>query len=396
MILLRPGSQVLQLLQLLTVAGEYSYKSLALLGSEKVWQRRVFELTTLQEFNSEINKKEYNAKLLLVSGKKENKTIRLCCRANKGAFEVMPELHPEAVNWYQRLFPTTFSGDSRNLERNHRVGEVLALCMVAGIEMRPYMLPELYRLGLNNYGYPTIPGLIGYYTARYLKQLGMEKLHKNQTQLDTEELHKNQFSRFVGVLFYPDGAYVAYNTRNAVMKWGGNGEHKTYLDLSGIIKVNTGKEFNRSAIIFGDSIDTAVSTVEESYRPKCVEFAISEMYHYVHFVPLNHDGIRLLKLLITPDWKEKLLSVLFDPDARPNDFGRMEYDACSDGKYYYSFVDCDIRRFRKFISAMKAETAPFEVICLPWQEAFVRKTLKNKVSLKVFTMDEIENELEAP
>ena len=393
MIWLRPGSQVLELLQLLTVAGEFSYKSLTLLGSEQVWQKKVFELTTTQEFRSEDNKRDYKAKLLLVSGKKDNKTIRLCCRAKNGAFEVMPELHPEAVNWYHRLFPTAFSGDLRNLERNHRVAEVLALIMTAGIEMRPYILPELSRLGLDEYGSPTIPRLTGYYSARYLKQLGIEKFHLTQGELDAGASHKNQFSRFVGTLFYPDGAYIAYNTRNTVMKWSGAGEHKTYLDLSGLIKVNTGREYQKSAILFGDNISKAMETVEGTYNPKSPEFALSELYHSLHFVPLNQEGIRLLNLLILPDWDEKLLSALFDSEDRSQDVSHIEYDAYSDGIYSYSFVDCDLARFQKFKSAIKDETAKFRVVCLPWQEAYVRETLKDRVSLKVVTMDAIEKEV---
>ena len=35
------------------------------------------------------------------------------------------------------------AGDQAHIERNHRVAEAAVMCQNAGIEIRPYMLPQL-------------------------------------------------------------------------------------------------------------------------------------------------------------------------------------------------------------------------------------------------------------
>ncbi len=55
MVHFRPGSQVWQLITLLSFVGEFPFKSLSLLGSERVYKALISRLTTLQtirNFNS--------------------------------------------------------------------------------------------------------------------------------------------------------------------------------------------------------------------------------------------------------------------------------------------------------------------------------------------------------
>lgn len=44
---------------------------------------------------------------------------------------------------------------------------------------------------------------------------------------------------------------------------------------------------------------------------------------------MDEHGIRQLRLMTVPDWKERLLELLFDPEVRTYDRGLFEYDAKS-------------------------------------------------------------------
>ncbi len=151
----------------------------------------------------------YTSKLMTVSGKRANRTIRL----HRGALPVLNAIHPNALEYYLNSFQNhRFTGDAFHIWRNHRVSESLAICLSAGIEIRPYTLPELQLDEFRR----TVPGFPSFYIARDFKKL------------DVEEFNKTMYTRIVVAVFYPGGVYAVYNTRGAVMKWSGMRFDKIY------------------------------------------------------------------------------------------------------------------------------------------------------------------------
>ena len=63
---------------------------------------------------------------------------------NKGALHILNELHPDAFESYLDSFPNNrFSGNFTHIFRNNRVGETLAMCMMAEFGILPYELSKL-------------------------------------------------------------------------------------------------------------------------------------------------------------------------------------------------------------------------------------------------------------
>ena len=75
MLYIRPGSQVRQLLTLLSFVGEYPFRSLHLLGNERVYKALVHKLTTVQTYRFPQAETELTTRLLTVTGKANQKTI---------------------------------------------------------------------------------------------------------------------------------------------------------------------------------------------------------------------------------------------------------------------------------------------------------------------------------
>jgi len=362
MLAVKPGSHMYQLLRLLSISGEFPTASLGILGNVRTVKAMVHKMEAKQKIRL-TNKTILNNKLFQVSGKGNQRTVRLV----KKSLGVLNEIHPDAHEYYMSSFPEhKFTGDRYRIWRNHRIAEVIAMCMMAGIEFEPYVLHELQKQTISRVILET-PSI---YVPRNFK-----KIYK-------VELNKTIFTRVTGLLFYPGGSYVVYNTRNAVMKWSGEGELKTRQELTEIVRMNAEQESVKTAIVFGTDIDVALKTIIESDKSRRGQVRFDKIYFSIHYIPLSQEGISLLRILTLPDWHEKLMSSLFTADQRPSGYGSIEFDAYFDNKYIYSHLDGDIARLIRLKETLEDQKYSFDVICFPWQEQFLKSYLGEAVTLK--------------
>lgn len=164
MITVRPGSHTFRLLQLLSITGEFPVSSLSLLGSVRTLAELVHKLESKQRIRLSDGSVFGDAKVFKVSGKRPNRTIRL-------SLDIIPLLeyvHPNALRYYLDTFSDHhFPGDFHHVQRNHRIAEAVASCMMAGIEYRPYLLPQLQNSVLSM----TAPDWARFYVSRDAKRL---------------------------------------------------------------------------------------------------------------------------------------------------------------------------------------------------------------------------------
>ena len=368
MIHIDTGSHTHLLLTLLSVVGEFPFRSLHLLGKEEVFQKLVRHLCEKQIIRNIKTRKVVQAKLLTVSGSGQYRTIRLHAEALPvlGWFE-LSEYYTE--NFYKRKLQSDIS----HVERNHRVAEAMAMFLKIGLEIRPYLLPTLAEeLTRKHFSEPTV------YPAKIIKTSG------------TLELSKTAFTRMVAAVFTHDECYAVYNTRSAAMKWSGMGEFKSKQNLIEIARMNGSINDVNSAILFGASGDTAIETLEASNRPGRLEYRFDGTYRYVYFFELNSKGIRHLRLFLIPRWKERLLALLFDERTRSFNNGHFEYDAYVDGAYILSHFDGDIARLIRFKEAIEHYGYPNEVLCFPHQVKYVKNYLGSHFTIKVIDIETIE------
>ena len=313
--------------------------------------------------------------MFTVSGYRKMRTVRL----SKGALPLLEDLHSEASQYYLRATHShNFSGGVHHVGRNHRVGEAIALAMMAGLEFRPYVLPRLQQGAIARKEF-TKPS---FYIARDIK--GSE----------FDDMDKTMFTRVVGTVFYPGGCYAVYNTRNAIMKWSGTGEFKAKHFLSGLNRCNNSPNDVESALLLGNDPAVALQTILESDKTKNPRKSsrFDKAYQCVHFVPLNSDGIQLLRILTLPDWNERVLDALFERECRSWNQGFMEYDAVVNGVYVFSHLDADLARLIHFREGLllekeglpwKTETErQFEVLGYPWQAEFLKAYLGGAAKLR--------------
>ena len=369
MIHIRPGSQTQTLIMLLSTVGEFPTRSLHLLGNERVYKALVHRLTSPETFRNSMTSEEMTVRLLTVTGKASGKTVRLY----KAALPILEWIGGKEY-YLSSFWNHKFPGDAAHKERNHRVAEAVAMCMRAGVAYRPYLLPTLQNREIRS----VIPKYPALYLAKDIKRVG------------EEEINKTMFTRLTGALYTDGSCYAVYNTRNAVMKWHGKGEFKAMQNLVDISRLNAGISRVDSAVLFGESEKIALDTLLLSDK---MDFRFDSVYRHVHFIPLNEFGIRLLSLMLIPDWNAQLLDLLFDPEARSYNKGVFEYDAFVDGVYVLSHLDGDIARLIRFRDSVYNRAGRFEVLCYPDQVLFLREYLGPNVSIKTIGIDSVEAEL---
>lgn len=369
-----PGSQVWQLITLLSIVGEYPLGSRHLLGNKAVFKNLVHKLNRPQTFCNIETGDTMTCRLLSVSGDDRNRNIRLC----KVALPILEWISPESQSYHLNSFRKhNFSSSVSHRERNHRIGEAVTMCMRAGIEARPFLLPELQ----NEAFVRVIPSEAVMYPSKDLKRLS------------EDEMSKTSFTRMVGALFACGTCYAMYNTRSATMKWSGKGEFKARDSLRDLSNMNAEISIVNSAILIGQSGTVALNTILESDKSQKQEFRFDSVYDHIYFIPLNEDGIRQLRFLTVPDWKEKILNMLFDPEERSYNRGRFEYDAIVDDVYIYSYLDADIARLMRLHETLSALKRDVVVLCFAYQVSFLREYFGPMVELKVIDFDTVEDEL---
>ena len=374
MITLRPGSQSYRLLQLLSVAGEYPTRSLHLLGSVRSLEPLVHRLESVQQFRTETGADLGSCRMLSVSGRRDRRTIRLY----KSALPLLNELHPETLEQYLTLTGGhRFSSNKAHVERNHRVAETLAVCQGAGIEFRPAALPALQKQRIAQ----IVTASPSFYIARSVKKL------------DSTEMNKTIFTRLTGTLFASRTCFAVYNARAAVMKWSGMGEFKTAQHLTELARMNADLPYVGRALLLGERMEIALQTLLESDRSPRMEMRFDRIYPHIHFIPLNRQGIRLLRMLSVPDWSERMLSALFPEQWRVSTPGVMEYDAQNGSTYILSHLDSDIARIVRFRQALELNGLSAEVVCFPWQTAFLQEYLGTLAEYREISMDDLEEAL---
>jgi len=370
MIFIRPNTQVYEILTLLSVVGEYPNCSIHLLGRERVYKALISKLTEKQTFCHAETGQVLSTKLLTISGRGANKTVRLF----KKAIPILSWIG--ADEYYLKAFSChKFRGDATHINRNHRVAEAIAMFKKAGLEIRPNFLPKL-----QNERSQAVISEPTYYPSRFLKGTILM------------DINKTMYTRIVGALFVGEACFAVYNTRNAVMKWCGRGEFKAKQALIDLGRMNAGIQDIDSAILFGADAETVLNTLiaeDEKYKK---EYRFDSIYHHIYYLPLNQDGVRQLRFFLIPGWKDKLLDMLFENSQRSYNMGMFEYDAVVDGIYVLAHFDGDIARLIRYRDGIEHFKVQHEVLCFPHQAEYLRKYLGNRVRLKTINIEAIENE----
>ena len=375
MLLISPGSHAYKIIMLLLITGEFPFRSLGLLGNERMIKATVVRMTQTHVIHIKDREKTYRCKLINMSGKSTLKTIRL----NRSSFELIADEMPELIPGYMTdTYGHRFHGEPHRVERNHRIAEAMVVCMRAGIECRTHLLPVLQKERKKYVSFDNP----AFYSSRNIKRLGVD------------EMNKSKYIRMVGAILCQAGMYEVYNSRAEVMEWYGQGEDKIIQTMIDICIYNFPIEERHHAIILGNDYEVALQTLRRfDSGDKYVRLDYLG-YESMHFLPMDPSGLKLMQIMMLKDWKQKLLRLVFEKRYLP-DIKTFQYDARIDGTYILSFLDSDILKLSAFYKTVTQEGISWEVACFDTQVPFLREYLGKEAIIRPLPLDQIHKQLNA-
>lgn len=375
MFILTPGSHICRLIEILALVGEFPMSSRYLLGKERFLYNLCYELNKVQDYFLPATGHRYRCQLIQLSGRGKRKSIRF----HKRALPLLEYLDQNAYQFYMDTYDNHhLRTDEDHSNRNFRVAEASVMCLSAGIETRPDFLPILSK---DERAIRQFPDPV-YYLGKTIKKLNIEGLNKLR------------YARFIGLIFYQTGCYTVYNTRDSVMRMMDEGERKVQLELADICSFNTQYDNLKACLLMGRDYQIALKilqSLDEASNPTKTFFTV---YSYVHYIPLNDFGVRLLRILTQPNAVANILRKVFRGKNLSGGAGEFPYDAEADGLFYLNFLDGDINKLRRFKQYVP-ENVSWCVVAYPEQSAFLRSYLGSEAKIKLVEIGMVEKLLRA-
>ena len=358
MIHFEKGTVAWRLVEVISVCGEYPYRSLCILGNERELRKRVKQMSEPQKYRFENGGPDVECCALTLSGKGRMKNIRL----RKEALPLLREIGT-ADSYLCRFPPGSFRGDYSHIDRAHRNAEIIAMCYMAGVTVME--------------GDETLSAGAGqsfFMLAKGVKSDGLDSINKTG------------FTRLSRVLYCGNVKYAVYNTRDRAMRWDGGGEQKVCEQLHADAYYGFG-----GAIVFCRDLRIGFQVFRQEHI-KNSTLKLSRIYGSCRFFTLDPVGVAALKLSVLPGWYDRIRQVVFancklppSSYADPSTF----YDAFDGEQYWLLFADGDFRRLQEFRRAVKSSKAA--VVCAGSHTDFLREYLKDTgIGLYQFTENQFE------
>lgn len=356
MLLVKDGSKVNEILKIVAMTGEFPSRAVKLLGDYVAWRRRIKDMTQKQVYKNQETNETYECVALTIAGEGSNKSIRL----TKNAMPLLEWIGEREL--YEKTIER-FNGAAKS-ERTHRVAEAILMFHLTGVPVQKIGNPKKGNL----------PVFLTSKTNREAVKNCLDQTKMNETEL-------TMFTRVIGLFMNQGTCMVVYNTRDAKMKWALKSEAKTkgvYLPYASRYCAAQ----NIDALFFGSNYSVGYETMTNVSHMdiKQKDSTIFELFRNAYFVPLDDFGKKLMRVITTPDFPNKLLGILMPEKNRRSGYSLFEYDGILNGQYVFSFLDSNVARLNMFRIAMdvhfKREPAKYgipKIVCYYEQESFVRE-----------------------
>ena len=359
MIHFEKGTLAWRLVEVISVCGEYPYRSLCILGNERELRGRVKQMSEPQKYRFENADRDVECCAFTLSGKGKMKNIRL----RKEALPLLREIGTEE-QYLRRFPPGSFRGDYSHIDRTHRNAEIIAMFYMAGVTVTEGREPLLAGAGQSFF-----------------------MLAKGVKSDSIDSINKTGFTRLSGVFYCGDIKYAVYNTRERAMRWDGGGERKVYELLKADPYYGVG-----GAIVFCRDLPTGFKVFRQEYI-KNSTLRLSGIYGICQFFTFDRTGIASLRMFALPDWYDRVRETLFANCSLPHSgIGTPTtfYDAYNGVNYLLLFADGNFGRLQEFREQVK--TAGAGVVGVGSHTGFLQELLLDSgIQIYHIPEDQFEN-----
>lgn len=266
--------------------------------------------------------------------------------------------------------------------RLHRMAESLVTMHRAGVLIFRDEKPEVF--------YPEGTGRApllridapAFYNSREVKELGTEFV-------------KIRGARMVGVLLTRGNAFVVYNTGSANCRW----EYKSEMRTKALMKTvlcqqRLAGQYAPNAvqgILLGEDMEMAYELLTGQENGQHNYFVMDGNYDSFHYIPNNHDGEVILKILCDAGRSAQLQGVLsqnLSPRAAGSHIENDGFDGNGDPVLFAYTLD--LPRIARFHQALQLQERSGTMICFDFQAEALKRYCKAKVSFETISLQKYE------
>ena len=193
-------------------------------------------------------------------------------------------------------------------------------------------------------------------------------------------------SRLLGFYYTPETVFIPYYITKDNKGFYPNVEQRTFYAETLSLK-------RKPHIIFtgeGELKDIIEAIKTHNPKPKrntaiYYDDGMGEIICPISIIPLNENGMRQLRILEIPDYKQLLLNAILENEYLPPD--NELFDGRDKTTNYAIGIDCNIKRFEKIVKS----NLPANVVVLPFQAEMVQSYLGgSKAICYTLQLDDIE------
>jgi hypothetical protein len=311
--------------------------------------------------------------------------LRLTAVAKKRLLADQPE-------WFARYLTgnsetNTLKSEVTRRLRLHRMAEVLVTMLNADVpiffwEKQPLFQQQVFPLKREPVQCPV------YYSSREIKELGPQAI-------------KVKGSRTTGVLLTDAGIFMVYNTGDTLMKW----EYKAEMRLKALLQTElcqrrlpaqfASAEIN--GIIFGCDMEPLARMFVAEHDAKHNYFVLDGNLAHFYYLPSDHRGEVMLRLLYEPALRSALDNVLSEDLYAGRPGWLVENDAMDGaGEPVLFAYTCDLPRIRRFDTALELQGRTGTLICFDFQEETLRRACGSHITFQSIDFEKFERSMLYP
>lgn len=266
--------------------------------------------------------------------------------------------------------------------RLHRIAESLVTMQGAGVLIfRDEKQEVFYPEGTERIS-PLRIDAPAFYNSREVKELGTEFV-------------KIRGARMVGMLLTGSNAFVVYNPGSARCRW----EYKSEMRTKALMKTvlcqqRLAGQYAPDAvqgILLGDSMEMAYELLTGQEAGQRNYFVLDGNYDNFHYIPNNHDGEVILKILCDAGQSAELRSVLSEnllPRAAGSHIENDGFD--QQGNPVLFAHTFDLPRIARFHHALQLQERSGTIICFDFQAEVLKRYCKAQVSFETISLQKYE------
>lgn len=322
---------------------------------------------------------------------KRDRLLRACYKDRLRGYRLTAKAKALLLSLYPDRLSFFLTGNSETNQpkseitrrlRLHRMAECLVTMQKAGILIFRDEKPEVfYPEGTKRPSALRIDAP-AFYNSREVKELGTEFV-------------KIRGARMVGVLLTSGNAFVVYNTGSAKCRW----EYKSEMRTKALMKTvlcqqRLAGQYAPDAvqgILLGDGMEMAYELLSGQEAGQRNYFILDGNYDSFHYIPNNHDGEVILKILCDAGRSAELRSVLSENLSPRTADSHIENDGFDrHGNPVLFAHTLDLPRIARFHQALQLQERSGTMICFDFQAEVLKRYCKAQVSFEIINLQKYE------